>query len=404
MSYDKGHLATRVIHAGQQIEPETGAIMPPIFLSSTYVQESPGRHKGYEYTRSHNPTRYALERMVAKLESSTIDESVDPSCGGFAFSSGMAAMATVLELLDAGSHVITVDDIYGGSNRLFKRVRQRTQGLKVDFIDMTKPETLEAHMLPDTSMIWVETPTNPTLKIVDLADIARRARAVNPNVLLVCDNTFASPMLQRPLEHGFDIVIHSVTKYLNGHSDVVGGMAVTNSVDLTERLRFLQNAVGSVLPPFDAYMTLRGIKTLSIRMERHTSNAMRVATCLEGHESVERVLYPGLPSHPQHELALRQMDGAGGMVTFFIKGGLDEAAACLESLEVFALAESLGGVESMVNHPAIMTHASVPIEMREALGISDTLIRLSVGIEDGDDLIADLDRALMAARTSAVGG
>ena len=389
--------ATRVIHAGQHIEPVTGAIMPPIVTSSTYAQASPGQHKGFEYTRSHNPTRYALERMVAQLEGSEIPESVDASCGGFAFASGMAAMSSVLELVDAGAHVVSVDDVYGGSNRLFKRVRERSQGLKVDFADLSDATALEGVMTPKTAMVWIETPTNPTLKLVDLAAISERARAINPGVLLVCDNTFASPILQRPLEHGFDIVVHSVTKYLNGHSDVVGGVAAVGDAELAARLRFVQNAVGAVLSPFDAYLTLRGIKTLDVRMQRHCDHALRIARHLESHAGVASVVYPGLESHPQHELACRQMDGFGGMVTFFIKGGLEQAARFLETVRIFTLAESLGGVESLVNHPAIMTHASVPPEMRRRLGISDTLIRLSVGIEDLDDQLEDLERALHAA-------
>lgn len=395
--------ATQVIHAGQHIEPVTGAIMPPIFTSSTYAQESPGQHKGFEYTRSHNPTRYALERMVARLEGSQIEESADPSCGGFAFASGMAAMGTILELIDHGSHIVSVDDVYGGSNRLFKRVRERSQGLKVDFVDLSDPARLDEFMTAKTAMVWIETPTNPTLKLIDLEAIASRARAINPKALLVCDNTFASPMLQRPLEHGFDIVVHSVTKYINGHSDVVGGIAAVKDAELAERLRFIQNSVGSVLSPFDAYLTLRGIKTLDVRMQRHCANAERIAAWLEDHAGVESVIYPGLQSHPQHELAKRQMDGFGGMVTFVIKGGLDEASRFLETVRIFTLAESLGGVESLVNHPAIMTHASVPPEMRRELGISDTLIRLSVGIEDCDDQIADLEKALHAASGVATG-
>ncbi len=395
--------ATQVIHAGQHIEPVTGAIMPPIFTSSTYAQESPGQHKGFEYTRSHNPTRYALERMVARLEGSQIEESADPSCGGFAFASGMAAMGTILELIDHGSHIVSVDDVYGGSNRLFKRVRERSQGLRVDFVDLSDPARLDEFMTAKTAMVWIETPTNPTLKLIDLEAIVSRARAINPKALLVCDNTFASPMLQRPLEHGFDIVVHSVTKYINGHSDVVGGIAAVKDAELAERLRFIQNSVGSVLSPFDAYLTLRGIKTLDVRMQRHCANAERIATWLEDHAGVESVIYPGLQSHPQHELAKRQMDGFGGMVTFVIKGGLDEASRFLETVRIFTLAESLGGVESLVNHPAIMTHASVPPEMRRELGISDTLIRLSVGIEDCDDQIADLEKALHAASGVATG-
>ncbi len=390
---------TRVIHGGQRPEPITGAIMPPIFTAATYVQESPGQHKGFEYTRSHNPTRYALERMVATLEGSPVTEEQDPSCGGFAFASGLAATATLLELVDHGSRVVAMDDLYGGTRRLMSQVRARTQGLDLCYADLSDNTVCTEVLTSETRMVWVETPTNPLMKLADLAAIASIAKAANPDVLVVCDNTFATPILQRPLEHGFDIVMHSSTKYLNGHSDVVGGVVVAKDAALTERLRFLQNAIGSVMGPMDAYMTLRGIKTLDVRMERHNRNAQLVAEFLEGHPQVERVVYPGLASHPQHELARRQMDGFGGMVTFFIRGGLDAARTMLESLEVFQLAESLGAVESLVNHPAIMTHASVPPETRAALGISDSLIRLSVGIEDAQDQIDDLERAF-----TAVGG
>lgn len=393
--------ATKVIHAGQHPEPVTGAVMPPIFTASTYAQESPGRHKGFEYSRSHNPTRYALERMVAKLEGSTIDESADPSCGGFAFASGLAAMTTVLELIDANSHVISMDDIYGGSNRLLSRVRERSQGLKVNYVDLSDPAKFSAAANENVKLVWVETPTNPTLKMVDLGAIAKIAREKCPEALLVCDNTFASPINQRPLEHGFDIVMHSGTKYLNGHSDCVVGMLATSDPELCQRLRFHQNAVGAVLGPFDSYLVLRGIKTLAIRMERHNQSGMRIAQWLEKHPAVERVVYPALPSHPHHAVYKKQMTGASGMITFFIKGGIDEARRFLETVRIFALAESLGGVESLVDHPAIMTHASVPPAMRQKLGISDTLIRLSVGIEDCDDLMVDLEHALRAAMPAA---
>jgi cystathionine gamma-lyase len=390
-------MATKCIHAGQRPEETTGAVMPPIFQTSTYAQPSPGVHKGFEYTRSHNPTRYALERSIARLEGSTIEESTDPSCGGFAFASGLAAIATLLDLLDSGDHVIAMDDLYGGTNRLFSRVRQRSAGLRFDYVDLTDPDKLTAAMTPKTRLVWVETPTNPTLKVADLSAIARAARAINPSVILACDNTFASPINQRPLEHGFDVVMHSSTKYVNGHSDVVGGLLVTGSPELAAKIRFVQNAVGAVMSPFDSFLTLRGIKTLDVRMERHNRSGMAIAQWLERHEAVESVLYPGLPSHPQHEVARRQMSGYSGMVTFFIKGGLEAARRFLESVKVFQLAESLGGVESLVDHPAIMTHASVPPEQRKALGISDSLIRLSVGIEDLDDLKADLAQALDAA-------
>lgn len=394
---DKLRPATRVIHANQHVEPVTGAVMPPIFTSSTYAQESPGVHKGFEYSRSHNPTRYALERLIAGLEGSTITEEQDPSCGGFAFSSGLAAMATALELCDAGAHVISMDDVYGGTNRQFSRVRARSQGLKVSYVDLTNPAAFEAAMKPDTAMVWIETPTNPTLKLVDLAAISKIAHRVNPRCLVVCDNTFASPINQRPLDHGCDIVLHSCTKYLNGHSDCVAGALAVKDLELCKRVRFLQNAVGSVLGPFDSYLVLRGVKTLDVRMARHNESGMKVAKWLEQHKGVERVVYPALASHPQHAIYQKQMLGASGMITFFIKGGLDEARRFLETIRVFALAESLGGVESLVDHPAIMTHASVPPDQRAALGISDALIRLSVGIEDVQDLIDDLDRALKAA-------
>jgi len=390
-------LASLVIHGGQRPDPTTGAVMPPVYLSTTYAQESPGQHKGFEYSRSHNPTRYALERCIAHLEGTHLSEEDDVSCGGFAFSTGLAATATALELNDAGDHVIAMDDLYGGTYRLLTGVRKRSQRLDVSYVDMTDPARVADAITDRTRMIWVETPTNPTLKIVDLAAIAEIAKA--RGVITVCDNTFATPMLQRPLEHGFDIVMHSATKYLGGHSDVLGGVLVTGRADLAERLHFLQNAIGSVMGPFDSYLTLRGIKTLAVRLRQHAANASRIAEWLEQHPKVERVVYPGLPSHPQHELAARQMqlDGApcgGGMITIYLAGGLDESRRMLERVRMFALAESLGGVESLIEHPAIMTHASVPPEKRRELGISDTLVRLSVGIEDVEDLLADLDYAL----------
>jgi cystathionine gamma-lyase len=380
-------LSTRGIHAGQEPDPTTGAIMVPIYATSTYVQESPGRHKGYEYSRSQNPTRMALEACVADLESGV---------RGFAFASGLAAMGTILETLDSGARVLSMDDLYGGSYRLFHNVRERSAGLKFDFVDMTDLAAVEAAIRPDTKMIWIETPTNPTLKLVDLEAIA--ALAKKHGIVTVCDNTFASPIIQRPLEHGIDIVVHSATKYLNGHSDMVGGVvAVREEGELADRLGYLQNAVGSILGPFDSFLALRGLKTLAVRMRQHCEAAQAVAEYLEAHPKIERVIYPGLPSHPQHELAARQMTGGyGGIVTAFIKGGLEESRRFLESTHLFALAESLGGVESLIEHPAIMTHASVPPENRAKLGISDTLIRLSVGIEDTDDLIADLETALAA--------
>lgn len=394
-----------VVHAGQAAEPVTGAVMPPIFTSSTYAQKSPGVHSGFEYSRSHNPTRYALERMVSRLEGSTIEEREDASFGGFAFASGLAAMDCVLEMVPAGSEVVCTDDVYGGTYRQFTKVKKFSQDLRVKYVDMTDPAKLAAAVTSETRLVWVETPTNPLLKIVDLSAVSRIVREKLPSpgtgehsCLLVCDNTFATPVNQRPMEHGFDLVHHSATKYLGGHSDVVGGILVAGRVELAQRLRFYQNAVGAVLGPFDSYLVLRGIKTLALRMARHNASGQRVAEFLSTHEAVARVIYPGLPSHPQHALAKKQMSGFTGMVTFFIKGGLGQARAFLENLRLFALAESLGGVESLVDHPAIMTHASVPPDQRQALGISDTLIRLSVGIEDVNDLIDDLASALAAAR------
>jgi len=399
MSHPDLRLSSLVIHGGQSPEPITGAVMPPISLSSTYAQASPGEHKGFEYSRSHNPTRYALERCIAIVEGSTIPVEKDVTHGGYAFSSGLAAMGTALELLDTGDHVIAMDDLYGGSYRLMSRVRERSMGLKVTYVDLTDPARIEAAITPRTKMIWVETPTNPTLKITDLAAVAKIGKAGGRNLITVCDNTFATPMLQRPLTMGFDMVHHSATKYLGGHSDVVGGILVTNRPDLAEKLRFMQNAIGSVMGPFDAYLVLRGMKTLAIRMQRHCESAQRIAEWLAQHPKVERVVYPGLKSHPQHALAQRQMQwngkpSGGGMITIFLKGGLAESRRFLENVHLFALAESLGGVESLIEHPAIMTHASVPPENRAKLGISDTLVRLSVGIEDVDDLLADLDSAL----------
>ncbi|WP_340118048.1 PLP-dependent aspartate aminotransferase family protein [Pelagibius sp. 7325] len=376
--------ATRAIHAGQSPDPTTGAIMPPIYTTSTYVQESPGVHKGYEYSRTQNPTRMAYERCIADLESGE---------RGYAFASGLAAIATLLDCLDSGSHVIAMDDLYGGSYRLFEGVRRRSAGLDFSFVDMSDVRKLEAAIRPDTKLIWVETPTNPLLKLVDLEAVAALAR--KRGILCACDNTFATPWVQRPLELGFDVVMHSATKYLNGHSDMVGGILVVGpNKDLADRLAFLHNAVGSIQGPFDSFLALRGLKTLALRMERHCSNAQAVAAYLEGHRKIERVIYPGLASHPQFALGEQQMDAPGGMVTAFLKGGLDNARRFLERVEIFALAESLGGVESLIEHPAIMTHASIPAEKRAALGISDGLVRLSVGVEGEDDLIADLENAL----------
>ncbi len=376
--------ATRAIHAGQSPDPTTGAVMPPIYAVSTYAQESPGVHKGYEYSRTQNPTRMAWERCIADLESGT---------QGYAFASGMAATATLMDLLESGSHVLAMDDLYGGTFRLFERVRRRSAALDFTFADMTDPKVALASIRPGTRMIWIESPTNPLLRLVDIAAIAEIAR--ERDILTVVDNTFATPWIQRPLELGADIVVHSATKYLNGHSDMVGGIAVVADAALAERIGFLQNAVGAVSGPFDSFLALRGLKTLPLRMRQCSESALAIARWLERHSRVDRVLYPGLPSHPQHALALRQMkNGHSGIVTFFLKGGLPEARRFLERLELFTLAESLGGVESLVDHPAIMTHASVPPETRAKLGISDSLVRLSVGIEDTDDLIADLEQAL----------
>jgi len=374
---------TRAIHAGQEPDPTTGAIMTPIYATSTYVQSSPGVHKGYEYSRSQNPTRFAYERCVADLEG---------GARGLAFASGLAATSTLLELLDTGSHVIAGDDLYGGTYRLFERVRRRSAGLDFTFVDLAKPGALEAAVRPETRLIWVETPSNPLLKLVDLELVARFAK--DRGALAVADNTFATPYLQRPLERGFDAVVHSATKYLNGHSDVIGGVIVTRDAELGDRLAFLQNAVGGVAGPFDSFLALRGLKTLHLRMERHCSNAQHLAEFLERHPAVERVIYPGLTSHPGHSLAKRQMSAFGGMISIVLHGGLESARAALERFRVFALAESLGGVESLIEHPGIMTHASVPPGRRAELGISDGLIRLSVGVEDVDDLQDDVVQAL----------
>lgn len=376
--------STRCIHAGQSPDPSTGAVMPPIYTTSTYAQSSPGVHKGYDYSRTKNPTRNAWERCIADLESGV---------RGFAFASGMAATSTLIELLDAGSHVVAMNDLYGGTYRLFERVRKRTANLAVTYADLSDSSVLSTVVRPDTKMIWIETPTNPTLRLVDIAHVADFAR--KRGILTVVDNTFASPWVQRPLELGADIVMHSATKYLNGHSDMVGGVAVAKTEELADKIGFLQNAVGGISGPFDSFLALRGLKTLALRMRQTSENALAIASWLEGQKNVERVLYPGLASHSQHALAKRQMTGGfSGIVTFFVKGGLAEAKQFLERLQVFTIAESLGGVESLVDHPGLMTHASIPPEQRKALGIDDTLIRLSVGIEDADDLIADLGQAL----------
>ena len=395
MSHDHGEagtdskrwgLGTLAIHAGQSPDPSTGAVMPPIYATSTYAQASPGVHQGFEYSRTHNPTRFAYERCVAGLEGGS---------RGFAFASGMAATATVLELLDSGDHVVAMDDLYGGSYRLFERVRRRSAGLDFSFVDLTDPGAFAAAIRPNTRMVWVETPTNPMLKIVDLQAISAIAR--KRGILMVVDNTFASPILQRPLEHGADIVMHSATKYLNGHSDMVGGMVVVgDDADLADRLAFLQNSIGAVQGPFDSFLALRGLKTLHLRMRAHCENAQAVAEFLRGHEAVAEVIYPGLEDHPQRALVARQMDGAGGIVSVRLKGGFDMARRFCERTRLFTLAESLGGVESLVNHPAVMTHASIPLDRRSTLGIGEDLVRLSVGIESIDDLRADLEHALAA--------
>ena len=375
---------TKVIHAGQPPDPRTGAVMTPIYATSTYAQSSPGEHKGFDYARTRNPTRDALEACLAELEGGH---------AAFAFASGMAAIGTVLELLDAGSHVVAMHDLYGGSYRILERVRKRSANMQASFIDLTDSSSLEKALRPNTRMVWVETPTNPLLKIVELEALAALAR--KHGLISVCDNTFASPWIQRPLEAGFDIVVHSTTKYLNGHSDVIGGAAVIRDEKFKQDLSFLQNAVGGVPGPFDCFLTLRGIKTLAVRMERHCSNALEISSYLEKHPKIARVIYPGLASHPQHLLAARQMSRRyGGMVTVVLKGGLAASRRFLERCELFTLAESLGGVESLIEHPAIMTHASLPAEVRAGLGIDEGLVRLSVGIESVDDLIAELQHAL----------
>lgn len=377
-------LATRVIHAGQSPDPATGAIMPPIYATSTYVQESPGKHKGFEYSRTGNPTRLAYERCIADLEGG--------QCG-LAFASGMAAIATVLELLQPGDHVVVCDDVYGGTFRLFDKVRKRSAGLQASFVDLSSLSDVEAAIRPETRMIWVETPTNPMLKLVNLKQIGALARKYH--LIAVADNTFATPILQQPLAYGFQIIVHSATKYLGGHSDIIGGAVVIGDDSaLIEQLKFLQNAVGAIASPFDSFLALRGIKTLALRMERHCQQALELAEWLNQHPKVLQVIYPGLNSHPQHELAKQQMHYFGGMISVQLKCNLSETIKMLEHCHLFALAESLGGVESLIEHPAIMTHASVPLNQRERLGITDNLIRISVGIEAVSDLRKDLDQAL----------
>jgi cystathionine gamma-lyase len=384
----RGHaFATRAIHAGQSPDPSTGAVVTPIYANSTYVHESPGVHKGLDYGRSHNPTRWAFERCIADLES---------GAQGYAFASGMAAIATILELVDSGAHVIAGDDLYGGTFRLMDRVRLRSAGLSFSYVDFAKPDALAAALRPETRMILVETPTNPLLNLADLEALAAFCR--QHDIISVADNTFASPWIQRPLELGFDVVVHSTTKYINGHSDVIGGIAVVSGEErnagLREQLAFLQNAVGSIAGPFDSYLALRGVKTLDLRMQRHCESAMELAGWLQGQAKVRHVRYPGLPSHPQHELAKRQMRGFGGVISFELATDLAGTVRFLENCRLITLGESLGGVESLIEHPAIMTHAAIPQEQRESVGITDSLVRLSVGIEDVADLRADIEYAL----------
>ena len=385
---NRAGFATRCVHAGQSPDPATGAVMMPIYATSTYVQDSPGVHKGYEYSRTQNPTRMAFERCIADLENGT---------QGYAFASGLAAIATILDCLDHGAHVVAADDLYGGTRRLFERVRKNSSGLQASYVDLSDPSALEKAICPETRLIWVETPTNPLLKLADLARVAETGR--KRGILTAADNTFASPFIQRPLEFGFDLVMHSTTKYLNGHSDMVGGAVVVgDNAALREKLAFLHNAVGSVQGPFDSFLALRGLKTLALRMERHCTSALKIALWLERHPKVKRVFYPGLPSHPQHALAKSQMRAFGGMISVELATDLAGAKTFLERCELFALAESLGGVESLIEHPALMTHGSIPADVRATLGIGDALVRLSVGIEDADDLIGDLDQALQAVR------
>ena len=377
--------ATKAIHSGQEPDPSTGAIIGPIYASSTYVQESPGEHKGFDYSRTSNPTRKALEICMTDLEEGG---------QGFAFSSGMAATATVLELLDTGDHIISMDDLYGGTYRLFENVRKRSSGLEFSYSNLSSLEGLESLLKPNSRMIWVESPSNPLLKIVDLEKVS--AFAKKHNLISVCDNTFCSSYVQKPLNLGFDVVLHSATKYLNGHSDVIGGLVVSSQEreDLAEQLAFLSNSIGSIMSPFDSFLVLRSLKTLAVRMEKHCENAFEIASFLEKHEVIEKIYYPGLSNHPNHEIAKKQMNGFGGMITVVLKGGLKTATTFLERTKLFALAESLGGVESLIEHPAIMTHASVPAEVRKDLGIEDGLVRLSVGIESVEDLLDDLNQAL----------
>lgn len=388
---DNMAFSTRCIHAGQHPDPATGAVSVPIYANSTYAQDAPGEHKGYVYGRGNNPTRYAFERCIADLENGT---------NGFAFGSGLAAMCAVLDLLPANSHMIACDDLYGGSYRLFERVRKQSAGLEVTYVDLTDMKKVEAALRPNTRMIWAETPTNPILKVIDLAEVA--AFAKDKKILSVADNTFGTPWVQRPLDLGIDIAVHSVTKYLGGHSDLIGGAVVVKDKDLADKLKFIQNATGGILGPFESFLALRGLKTLDVRMARHCESALKIAQWLEKHPAIEKVYYPGLASHPQHAIAKKQMKGFGGVISATVKGSLQEVSRMLSACKIFTLAESLGGVESLIEHPAIMTHASIPADQRKALGIDDGLIRLSVGIESPDDLMADLDQAFrqMAAKAA----
>jgi cystathionine beta-lyase/cystathionine gamma-synthase len=382
----KQQFSTRAIHAGQEPDPSTGAIMTPIYATSTYVQESPGKHKGYDYARSINPTRLAYEQCIADLES---------GARGFAFASGLAAMSTTLEVLESGSHIVASDDLYGGTFRLFEKVRRRSANLDFVYVDLTNAKDFERAIKPNTRMVWIETPSNPLLKLIDLEAIAKIAR--EHKIVSVCDNTFATPWIQRPIEAGFDLVIHSATKYLNGHSDLVGGVVVIGeNKELGDQIAFLQNSIGAIAGPFESFLVMRSLKTLALRMERHCSNAIEIAHWLEEQPQVKSVSYPGLKSHPQHDLAREQMRGFGGMVTIVLKTDLAGTKRFLENTHLFSLAESLGGVESLINHPALMTHASVPKKQREALGVTDSLVRLSVGVEDVRDLIDDLQFAFAA--------
>ena len=380
-------LDTLSVHAGVKTDPLTGAVMTPIYATSTYAHDRPGEHKGYEYSRSHNPTRKALEDCICALENGS---------KGFAFASGMAAIGTVLEILNSGDHVIAMDDLYGGTYRLFEDVRKRSSGLEFSFVDLSDSKKLQEAIRPNTKMIWVESPTNPLLKLVDLSVIAKFAK--DNNIISVCDNTFCSPYIQKPLDFGIDIVVHSATKYLNGHSDVVGGVVVCaeDREDLSDEMFYLSNSVGGILSPFDSFLLLRSLKTLSVRMDRHCESALKLSKFLENHKAIEKVIYPGLTSHPQHNVAQKQMHKFGGMITAILKGGLNASKTFLENTKIFSLAESLGGVESLIEHPAIMTHASVPQKVREQIGIEDGLVRFSVGIETYEDLEKDLDQALKA--------